>query len=88
MPNYALMSKDLADATRQQLPHLRADLSKLGAVQSVTFKFGGPAGLDVYEVKMASGVVRSGISVSSDGKIVSAWIQPAPTPIVEVPAAP
>src|SRR5581483_1133514 len=54
-PNYALMSKDLAEATRAQLPQLQADLSKLGPIRSITFKEVGPAGLDVYDVTMANG---------------------------------
>lgn len=78
-PQYELMSKDLAQATRAQLPRLQADLSKLGPVKSVTFKYVGPAGLDVFDVTMANGAVLSGILVQPDGKIEAAWIQPVPT---------
>jgi hypothetical protein len=78
MPNYDLMSEDIARATKVQLPQLQADLSKLGPIEAVTFKFVGPAGLDVYDVTMAKGSIRTGIFVSQDGKIMSAWIQPAP----------
>jgi hypothetical protein len=85
-PNYALMSKDLAEATRAQLPQLQADMSKLGPIRSITFKEVGPAGLDVYDVTMANGAIQSGIFVSPDGTIQTAWIRPADPPAPPVAA--
>ena len=32
-PNYDLMSPQLADATRQQLPHLQSTFAAMGALQ-------------------------------------------------------
>jgi retinol-binding protein 3 len=76
-PNYALMSKDLAEVTRAQLPRLQADMSKLGPIRSITFKQVAPDGLDVYKVTMANGAIESGIFVSPNGRIETAWIRPA-----------
>jgi hypothetical protein len=85
-PDYARMSEDLAKITKQQLPQLQADMSKLGPIQSVTFKKVGPDGLDVYEVTLANGTMESGILISPDGRIVAAWIGP-PDPPASAPAA-
>jgi hypothetical protein len=79
-PNYALMSKDLAEATRAQLHQLQADMRKLGPIRSIAFKEVGPGGLDVYDVTMANGTIQSGIFVSPNGTIESAWIRPGPPP--------
>jgi hypothetical protein len=76
-PNYDLMSPDLANVTRAQLPMLQADISKLGAIKTVMFNHVGPAGLDVYDVTLANGAIQCGIFVTPDGKIASAWIRPA-----------
>jgi len=76
-PNYDLMSPDLANVTKAQLPMLQADISKLGTIKTVTFNHVNNAGLDVYDVTLANGAIRCGIFVTPDGKIVSAWIRPA-----------
>jgi hypothetical protein len=86
-PNYDLMSDDLAGTTKAHLAQLQAELSELGAIKTVTFRYVAPSGLDVYDVGMANGSVQSGIFVSSNGKIESAWIHPLivaqrPAPIV------
>ena len=64
-PNYKLMSKDLAETIRLQLPRLQHDLSKLGPIRSVTFKYVDSQGLDVFDVTMANGSLQSGIFVES-----------------------
>jgi hypothetical protein len=51
-PDYDMMSPALANVTRQQLPQLQSTLTQLGAVQSITFKNVGPAGPDIYQVKL------------------------------------
>jgi len=83
-PNYDQMSPDLANVTRAQLPMLQADISRLGAIKTVTFNGVGPDGFDMYDVTLANGTVQCGIFVTPDGKIASAWIRPAAPP---VPAA-
>lgn len=84
-PNYALMSEDLAKITKQQLPQLQADISRLGPIRSVTFKQVGADGLDVYDVTLANGTMESGVLISPDGKIVAAWIS-TPSPPASTPA--
>jgi hypothetical protein len=68
-PKYELMTAAFADATRQQLTHLQATVTQLGAVQAVTFKGVGPGGADIYEVKSEHGSIECRISLDSDGKV-------------------
>jgi len=70
-PNYDQMSSGLAGATREQLPQLKASLTQLGAVESVTFKGVGPGGADIYEVKFEHGSTEWRIMMEPDGKIGS-----------------
>jgi len=70
-PKYELMSAGLASVTRQQLPQIKASISQLGAVESVTFKGVGPGGADIYEVKFEHGSTEWRIMLESDGKIAS-----------------
>jgi hypothetical protein len=80
-PNYDLMSDGLARDTREQLPALHDTLAKLGAIESMTF-VEVDDGADVYDVKLANGVVRSGIALAPDGKAIRAWVTPQATPVV------
>jgi bla regulator protein blaR1 len=66
------MSSGLANATRQQLPQLKATLAKLGALESVTFKGVSLGGADIYEVKFEHGSTEWRILMQSDEKIASA----------------
>jgi peptidase S41-like protein len=75
-PNYDLLSPQMANVTRQQLPALTQRLSSLGPVQSVTFVEVGPNGGDVYEARYANGGLRWIISLTPDGKLANAGIQP------------
>ncbi len=70
-PDFDSMSANLAAATRQQLPQLRAEILELGAIQSITFKAVGPAGPDIYEVKFEKGAQEYRIWLAPDGKIDS-----------------
>ncbi len=71
-PKYEKMSSGLANATRQQLPQLKPTLTKLGALQSVTFKGVASGGADIYEVKFEHGSTEWRILMQSDEKIASA----------------
>jgi hypothetical protein len=68
-PKYEMMSPGLADVTRQQLPQLKATITQLGALESVTFKGVGPGGADIYEVKFEHGSTEWRIMMESDGKV-------------------
>jgi hypothetical protein len=76
-PDYDMMSPALANVTRQQLPQLQSTLTQLGAVQSITFKSVGPAGPDIYQVKLEKGSLEYRIWMTLDGKIESAAVRPA-----------
>jgi hypothetical protein len=75
-PNYDLLSPQMADVTRRQLTALKERLSSLGPVQSVKFVEVAPSGVDVYEVRYANGGLRWIISLTSDGKLANAGLQP------------
>jgi serine-type D-Ala-D-Ala carboxypeptidase/endopeptidase len=75
-PNYAQMSPQLADVTRQQLPQLKAAMTQLGALQSVTFTGVGPGGADIYQVKFEHGATEWRIMLGADGKAVSIGFRP------------
>jgi hypothetical protein len=75
-PNYDLMSPGLATATRQQLPQIQANIIRLGAVKTISFKGVGPAGADIYEVKFENGSLEFRIFVAADGKIEGANMRP------------
>jgi CubicO group peptidase (beta-lactamase class C family) len=75
-PKYELMSTQLANVTRQQLPQLKATITQLGAVQSVTFKGVGPAGADIYEVKCEHGSTEWRIMLDADGKVETVGFRP------------
>lgn len=77
-PDYDMMSSGLANVTRQQLPQLQATLNQLGAVQSITFKSVGPAGPDIYQVKLEKGSLEYRIWMAFDGKVESAAVRPTP----------
>jgi len=75
-PRYDLMSPQLADVTRQQLPQLKATMAQFGAVQAVTFKSVAPNGADVYEVKFEHGASEWSIILGPDGKIQGMRLRP------------
>jgi hypothetical protein len=74
-PDYAAMSPELAEVTRQQLPQLHGLMSRLGEIRSL--KFVGPAqGGDVYDVAFANGALRMAIMLGPDGTITGSMIAP------------
>jgi D-alanyl-D-alanine-carboxypeptidase/D-alanyl-D-alanine-endopeptidase len=75
-PKYDLMSPQLAQITRQQLPQLKATIAQLGALESVTFKGVGPGGVDIFEVKFEHGTTEWRIMLGADGKAQSIGFRP------------
>jgi D-alanyl-D-alanine-carboxypeptidase/D-alanyl-D-alanine-endopeptidase len=75
-PKYETMTPAMADVTRQQLPQLKAFITQLGAVESMTFKSVGPGGADVFEVKFERGSTEWRIILDGDGKIAGASFRP------------
>jgi hypothetical protein len=69
-PNYEEMSPRLAEATRQQLPHLSAGVKQYGAIQSIEFRGVGSQGWDVYDVRHENGRSTWRVLLSKDGKTI------------------
>ena len=83
-PDYAAMTPEQADRTRQQLTTLQAQLSPLGLLRSM--KFHGPdmLGGDEYELRFANGGRMMALVLDSKGKIVAASTAiPLPAAAVE-----
>jgi hypothetical protein len=69
---YELMAPQLAATIRNYLPTLKAQFERWGAVQSVAFREVDPGGVDVYDVKFASGDARLFLVLAADGKALMA----------------
>jgi hypothetical protein len=76
-PDYQRMSPDLAKATRQQLPMLRAMFNGLGTIESVSFREVGPGGADVFDVTLAEGAVAFAVRLDTSGAASAAAVRPA-----------
>ena len=76
--NYNEMTPELAQAIRQQLPKLQADMAARGTVQSVKFQGVGNGGGDRYEVEQEHGSSHWRISLGTDGTITDALGTPGP----------
>jgi hypothetical protein len=68
-PDLDAMSDDLAAVTRPQVPKIERDFALLGPLQSVSFLGVGSKGYDIYEAKLANGIVISRVLLAPDGKI-------------------
>ena len=75
-PDYDQMTPPFANLTRQQLPQIQSIMQQLGALQTLTFKGVGQAGLDMYEGKFENGAVEFRILLETDGKIAAVGFQP------------
>jgi hypothetical protein len=76
MPNYDLMTPQMANVTRQQLSQLQAIVRQLGAVRSVKFDGVGPGGTDIYVIRFDNGSLEYRIRLTPDGKLDTAAIRP------------
>lgn len=74
-PDYSLLTAEMAQATRAQLPALHSLFAKLGAIQTVAFVDVDPSGGDVYDVKLAHGSIRFVIDLAPDGKTALAALR-------------
>lgn len=77
-PNYHEMVPALAEATRQQLPQLRANQEEIGPILSIKFLGVGREGEDVYTVNHEHGPSHWRIKLNAKGKIAMAWVTPGP----------
>jgi hypothetical protein len=77
-PDYDKLSPGLQTVTRQQLPTLQANLTRLGTVQTVSFKGVGPGGADIYQVQFDNGNTEWRITLAADGKVAALFYRPIP----------
>lgn len=77
-PDYDAMAPELASATRQQLPQLKAMLATLGAVQTITFEGVGNQGWDLYLVRHEHGTSQLRILVNPNGILAGALLSAGP----------
>jgi hypothetical protein len=75
-PNYSLFSLEMAEATRQELPDMKAIFSSLGPLTSVAFVRVSSFG-DEFKATFAHGALAFDIVVGSDGKIALFGFRPA-----------
>lgn len=68
-PNYDLMSSALARRTRREITQEQATISKLGALQTLTFKGVGPAGPNIYRATFEKGSLEWRIWLNLDGSV-------------------
>lgn len=77
-PDYELLTPQMAEVTRSQLPVLTERLSSLGAVETITFVEVAPNGGDVYDVEYANGGLRWMIALDAEGRAAGIGFQPVP----------
>lgn len=68
-PNYDHMTSEVAAQTRQQLPLNQAILSRLGALQALSFRGVSGSGNDIYMVHFANGTAEWRIGLVKDRTI-------------------
>jgi len=77
-PDYELLTPQMAEVARTQLPVLTERLTSLGAVETVTFVEVAPNGGDVYDVEYANGGLRWMIALDAEGRAAGIGFQPLP----------
>jgi hypothetical protein len=75
-PDYDEMVPAYAEVNRQQLPMLQASLTRLGVLQSISFRSVGAAGGDIYDVQFEHGSREFRILLELDGRIHGAEFSP------------
>lgn len=68
-PDYDLLSPAMARETRQQIAGHQATMTKLGALQLLTFKGVGPAGPDIYQATFDNGSLEWRLWLNLDGSV-------------------
>jgi Domain of unknown function (DUF3471)/Glyoxalase superfamily protein len=68
-PNYGEMNSEVAEAIRNQLRELHAELAPLGSIRSIEFAAVGHRGEDIYVVKQEHGARHWRIMLDSRGMI-------------------
>ena len=68
-PDYELMNSGMASETRRQIKQHQATITKLGALESVTFTRVGPAGPNIYLAKFEKGSLEWRVWMNLDGRV-------------------
>jgi hypothetical protein len=79
-PNYNLLAPAMAAELRDKLPAYQQDLRALGELESVTFASAMPDGADVFDVKLANGVLKCLVRLDAQGKLVAGECRQSPPP--------
>ena len=77
-PDETLFSPTVVPGLRALGDDVKASVTPLGAIRSVTFKTQGPAGGDIFIVVYEKGSVDWRIFLAPDGKIAALFFKPAP----------
>ncbi|WP_367190388.1 hypothetical protein [Burkholderia sp. Ed8] len=77
-PIYSDMSPDLQEATREQMPRLKEDMNRIGAIESVRFVGVGNQGWDIYQVTHELGSSTWRIHLADNGIIDGLLVQVGP----------
>lgn len=75
-PDYASMSPQLADITRQHLPALQKDLAALGELKTLTFVRVGPRGADHFDADFEKGGLSVWVALDAEGRVIGANREP------------
>lgn len=75
-PDYDAMTPPLAAVAREQASLAKAELDRLGALQSVAFKGVLQEGSDVYDVHFDKGTLECGLTLAPDGKLSGIYFRP------------
>jgi hypothetical protein len=75
-PDYARMSVQAANGTRQQLRLVQAILDRMGPVQALSFVGVASTGADIYQVKCENGSAEVRLDLLKDGRIGSLTLGP------------
>ena len=76
--DYDLIGPQLAEAIRSQMPATQPMIRGLGAIESIDFQANGPAGGDIYEIRLENGGLMMQIILDAEGRTVSAGLRPLP----------
>ncbi|MDP9631769.1 UNVERIFIED_ORG: DNA-binding transcriptional MerR regulator [Ensifer adhaerens] len=75
-PDYEGMTPPLAAVAREQAPLAKAELDRLGSLQSVAFKGVLQEGWDVYDVRFEKGTLECGLMLAPGGKLSGIYFRP------------
>jgi hypothetical protein len=75
-PNYEEMSPRLAASVKQQLPKIKALITRLGEFESLTYEGADADGSDVYAAAFAHGQLQWHIGPLVDGKVTRRYARP------------